>query len=100
MVEVRTTVRSKYEAFRIARALVESKKSSSVHIKEVSSVYRWKGKVIGTSEYELGILTSDKLIDVIIESIKKLNKYELPEVLVYKVESTDEFNEWCENSCE
>ena len=100
MLEIRTTVRDKYEAKLIAEILVKEKKAASVRMKKVHSIYRWKKMVHYNKEVELSILTADDKTEDVTEIIKALSSYELPEILIYNLATTKEFNNWCKESCE
>ncbi|MHB1260620.1 MAG: divalent-cation tolerance protein CutA [Thermoplasmatota archaeon] len=51
MVLVRTTVGTRDAATAIARSLIDAKLAACVHVQEMASVYRWKGKVEEQAEW-------------------------------------------------
>ena len=55
-------------------------------VPNVHSIYRWKGRVCDDGEFLLLIKTRAKEFAGVRETILKLNTYELPEVLAYRVD--------------
>ena len=81
------TVPNFEEGERIARILVESKAAACVNlIKNVFSIYHWKGKIEEASEVLLIIKTSEKKTQELINIVNKNHSYELPECVGVKIE--------------
>lgn len=97
---VSTTVKNRAEAKRLGEALVSEKLAACVSaVPNVSSVYRWRGKVERASEVMLVIKTSSKRLDNLMARIKELHSYEVPETLVLKVEwGSPEYLKWIDES--
>lgn len=73
-------------AQRIAQALVEQRLAACVNIVPgLRSIYRWKGAVQDEAECLLLIKTRESCIERLIESIRGLHPYELPEVIAVPV---------------
>ncbi|MFH1821073.1 MAG: divalent-cation tolerance protein CutA [Methanobacteriota archaeon] len=84
---VLTTVKNRSEAKRIAEILVFENLAACVSaVPNVTSVYRWRGKVERCSEVMLVVKTSDKKIGRLMARVKELHSYEVPELLVFKVD--------------
>ncbi len=84
---VLTTTSSEEEARNIAKALIERRLAACVSIvKNVESIYVWRGKVESAHEFLLIVKTREDLAQRVIESIKELHSYEVPEALVVPVE--------------
>lgn len=76
------------DADRIARSLVESKLAACVNvIPAVTSIYRWRGAVEKTTESTLLIKTRDDKVPALIEKIRKIHPYEVPEVVALSVDA-------------
>ena len=87
LIVVVTSVGTEDQALDIAHALVRSHRAACVNIvPNVHSIYRWKGRVCDDGEFLLLIKTRAKEFDAVREAIQKLNTYELPEVLAYRVD--------------
>ncbi len=78
------------DAERIARALVEKKLAACVNvIPAVTSIYRWRGAIEKTSESTLVIKTRDEKVPALIEEIRKIHPYEVPEVVALPASAGD-----------
>ncbi|MHC1611569.1 MAG: divalent-cation tolerance protein CutA [Candidatus Methanospirareceae archaeon] len=89
------------ESERIARLLVEEKLAACVNVAEVGSYYRWKGEFCEDREALLIIKTERSKVDRIIERIKEVHSYELPEIIALPVVAGDDkYLAWVEESIE
>ncbi len=80
------TASSEGEAKKIARSLVEKRLAACVNIiKDVQSVFRWKGKILDEKELLLIIKTRKKLYKNVEEEIKTLHAYEVPEIIALPI---------------
>ena len=85
---VLTTVGSKEEGQKMARALVESHAAACVNLTgPVESVYWWQGKVENASEHLLIIKTTADAVERIRDIITQLHSYELPELITLKIDA-------------
>jgi periplasmic divalent cation tolerance protein len=88
---VLTTAGSEEEARKIARHLVERSLAACVNIvPQVTSVYRWQGKVEEAREWLLIVKTTAGAFGAVREAILELHSYELPECLCVAVEDGSE----------
>ncbi|MEP6994413.1 MAG: divalent-cation tolerance protein CutA [Acidobacteriota bacterium] len=82
-----TSVGTEDQALDVAHALVRSRRAACVNIiPNVHSIYRWKGRVCDDSEMLLLIKTRATQFESVREMIHRVNTYELPEVLGYRVD--------------
>ena len=82
-----TTAGSEKEAHKIARSLVERRLAACVNIiPQVSSVYRWEGKVEEAREWLLIVKTTAEAFEKVREAISELHSYELPECICLAIE--------------
>ena len=82
-----TSVGTEDQALDVAHALVRARRAACVNIiPNVHSVYRWKGHVCDDGELLLIIKTRAAQLELVRETIHKVNTYELPEVLGYRVD--------------
>jgi periplasmic divalent cation tolerance protein len=96
LIVVVTSVGTEDQALDIAHALVRNHRAACVNIvPNVHSIYRWKGRICDDGEFLLLVKTRAKEFDGVREAILKLNTYELPEVLAYRVDdSSPAFAAW------
>jgi periplasmic divalent cation tolerance protein len=84
---VLTTCGSLEEARNIAQALVERQLAACVNITpQIESVYRWQGEIETAAEYLLIIKTTEVAFNRVLEAVKELHTYELPECIEIAVE--------------
>ena len=102
LIVVVTSVGTEEQALDIAHALVRTRRAACVNIvPNVHSIYRWKGRVCDDGEFLLLIKTAARQFDSVREAIQKLNTYELPEVLAYRVdEASKAFASWITKTTE
>jgi periplasmic divalent cation tolerance protein len=79
------------EGKKIARILVESKLVACVNIiKNIYSIYSWKGKIEEDNEHLLLIKTSEQRSESLIQKIREIHSYENPECIGFKIEKGSE----------
>src|SRR5271166_3607915 len=82
-----TTAGSEKEAQTIARSLVERRLAACVNIiPQVSSIYRWEGKVEEAREWLLIVKTTAAAFEKVRDAISELHSYELPECICLAIE--------------
>ena len=93
---VLTSVGTEEQALQIGEELVRRRYAACVNmVPSVRSIYRWKGKVCEDSEYLLLIKTLAREYRDVVASIKRLNSYELPEILSMSLRDADaDFCAW------
>ncbi len=91
-----TSVGTEEQALDVAHALVRARRAACVNIiPGVRSIFRWKGNVCDDSEMLLIIKTRAANFELVRETINRVNTYELPEVLAYRVDwASPGFTEW------
>lgn len=96
LIVVVTSVGTEDQALDVAHALIRNRQAACVNIiPNVHSIYRWKGRVCSDGEMLLVIKTVASAFEGVQETIQKVNTYELPEVLAYRVDqASDLFGDW------
>ena len=85
------TVPTIEEGKKIAKTLVENKLAACVNIvKNIFSIYEWKGKIEEDNEHILLIKTTDEKSDLIIQKINEIHSYDTPECIGFKIEKGSE----------
>lgn len=80
------TTPSGEEAETIAKALVEERLAACANIvPSVSSIFRWEGKVERETEALVILKSRRKLLDRLIERVRDLHSYEVPEVIALQI---------------
>ena len=93
-------MKNRAEAKRLGEKLISERLAACVSaVPNVTSIYRWRGRVERAREVLLVVKTSAKKIDRLVPRIKELHSYEVPEVLVLRVErGLPEYLRWLEGS--
>jgi len=85
-VVILVTVSSEEEAKKITASLLEKKFAACVNlVKDIESIYRWKGKISNEKEVLMLIKTRKKLFKSVEEEVKKIHSYELPEIIALPI---------------
>lgn len=87
---------------KIGRILVEAKLAACVNIiSNINSIYLWKNNIEEDNEHMLLIKTTDQNSDKLIEKVKELHSYELPECIGIKIEKgSQQYLNWIKESIE
>lgn len=84
---VLTTAPDPLVAEAIARALVDAQLAACVSLLPgVTSVYRWQGQVETAREVQLLIKTRASTLPALMEEIRRLHPYALPELIAIPIE--------------
>jgi periplasmic divalent cation tolerance protein len=97
---VLTTCGSQEEADRIARHIVENRLAACVNvIPQISSIYRWEGKVECAQEWLLLVKTTAEKLAEVRDGIRGLHSYDLPECIAISVEDgSPAYLQWIDDS--
>jgi len=97
---VLTTAGSEEEARKIAYALVERSIAACVNVvPQVTSIYRWQGKVEEAREWLLLIKTTEAAFEQVRQLVAELHSYELPECISLAIENgSSRYLQWIEKS--
>ena len=80
------TCPDKESANKIASSLIEKKLAACVNtIKNVESIFRWKGKIEKSSENLLIIKSKKRLLKKLIADVQQNHPYQLPEILALPI---------------
>lgn len=83
---VLVTASSADEAARLAHALVDEKLAACVNVIEgLRSIYRWQGQVEDAAEVLLVIKTGRHLLNALVERVRALHSYTMPEVIALPI---------------
>jgi len=82
IIVLHTTVENIEDARKIAQALLNLKLIACAQIDgPLESMYRWKDSIQTEKEYRLSVKSTDDLASQLIEKIKALHPYEVPEIV-------------------
>lgn len=90
---------SEEESEKLAKTLVEDRLAACVNITAVKSYYLWDEEFCEDKEALLIIKTEKSLVDQIIERIKEVHSYDVPEIIALPiVAGSEEYLEWVDGS--
>ena len=94
-----TTI-SKQEAEAISQALVESRLAACVNISAgVRSIFRWQGAIEHQEEVLMLVKSRSDLLPSIIEVVKRLHSYTVPEVVALPIlDGSPDYLAWVDES--
>ena len=94
------TTDSASEARQISRVLLEQKKAACVNIiPKVDSLFWWEDKLDSARENLLIVKTKASLLPEIINLVKKVHSYDVPEIIALPiVGGNQDYLEWIEKS--
>ena len=94
------TAPSEDDAAVIARALVEQKLAACVNIvRNIRSIYSWKGKIEDESEVLMIAKTQKKHFDALSKKVKELHGYDVPEIIALPIlKGSNDYLEWIKDS--
>ena len=97
---VLVTAKDSEEAEKIAKGLLNKKLVACVNVLEgVRSLFWWEGKVDEASEALLVIKSQKKHFKAIVQEVKALHSYSVPEVIALPIESGNpDYLEWIKES--
>lgn len=80
------TASNEDEAAKLAKALVDERLAACVNIiKDIRSIYRWKGKVEDEREVLMVVKTRENLFEPLAKRVKELHSYTTPEVIAIDI---------------
>lgn len=79
-IRITTFSKDKRTVARISTEVIKEKYAASTHIDKVLSSYWWQDKIEDTEEYRLEIITRKDKEDIIVQTIKLLHDYDVPEI--------------------
>jgi len=93
---IMVTTSSREEAEKIATTLLERKLIACANILgPVSSRFWWQGKIDLAEEYMIFMKTKRELFDQVVDNVKQLHSYEVPEIIALPiVEGAKPYLEW------
>lgn len=95
-IQVVITTAGKDEAMSIATALVDEGLAACVQISgEVTSLFRWQGKLETSTEWCCSIKSDQRLFTKLDSRIRELHSYDVPEILAFEIlDGNTDYLQW------
>ena len=85
-IQVTTATDKREDAESISKAIVENRLAACVQISgPITSIYRWKKKMMKTEEWLLTMKTRKGLYPKLEQAIKNFHPYEVPEIIAVPI---------------
>jgi periplasmic divalent cation tolerance protein len=82
-----STIDSNDQALKISEVLVSQRLAACVNIlPAVTSVYRWQNRIHKDSELLLIIKTKTDKLEALIDQLRQIHPYDVPEIIAFPVE--------------
>lgn len=93
-------VKDEQEAKLIAHELVKEKLVACANILNgVTSIFQWEGKIDEAKEVLMVLKTKQDLFDAVIQKVKSLHSYKVPEIIALPIIGGDEdYLQWVQDS--
>ena len=82
-----TAESSRENALRMAKLLIQNKLAACVSIKQIFSIYEWDDDIEETKEFEITIKSKPEFKDYLIDFLKKISSYDVPQIIYKKYHS-------------
>ena len=99
-VVILTTAANEEEAHSIAELLLNQRTAACINVVPgVDSLFWWQGKLDSAKESILVIKTRASLVPEIVEIVKKVHSYEIPEIIALPITSGNaDYLEWIDSN--
>lgn len=81
LIAVQVTTATQEEADRICHAVLDARLAACVQISEISSHYRWQGRIEEDSEFLLVMKTMSSAFDALAAVVLEHHSYDEPEII-------------------
>ena len=92
---VLTTLPNREAALALARTLVEERLAACVQLVDgLLSIYRWQGRIDESAECQAIVKTTPEARSALIERLRTLHPYEVPEIVSLDGEASASYAAW------
>ncbi len=83
----------------IGNEIIKNRLAACVNITQISSIYRWEGKIQNSAEYLALFKTTKKNKVKLVQKLKQTHPYEVPEIAEIEINSINKpYLKWMVNS--
>lgn len=96
---VETCIDNSENAQTLSQTLVREQLIACAQIQPIKSLYYWKGKLTTDNEHRIVMKSIIENSERLQQRIIELHSYELPEIIIHQVKTTESYGKWCYKSC-
>ena len=85
------------EAKSLAYSLLNQNLIACANIYPISSIYKWKGKVVDDKEFVLWAKTNSTLIDAVRKYVNDNHSYDIPCIVDFEIDTSSDYGAWIES---
>ena len=89
-----TTESSRANALLMSKLVIQNKLAACVSIKQIFSVYEWGEDIEETKEFEITIKSKPEFKDYLVEFLKKISTYDVPQIIYKEYHSEMKYYDW------
>jgi periplasmic divalent cation tolerance protein len=89
-----TTVATREDAQRLARAMVEQRLAACAQISAIDSIYRWNSALQSEPEWRLLFKTTEAARPALQAALRAAHPYELPAIVTLPMAAETAFADW------
>ena len=93
-----TTESNSEIAKNVAKLLIQKKLAACVSLKEIYSIYEWKGRIEELKEVEITIKSKPEFKNNLIVFLQKMTSYDVPQIIYKKFNSEKKYLNWLNKS--
>jgi len=95
-----TSIDSEESARRLSKVMVEGNLAACAQIiPNVTSSYKWQGKLEWSKEFLIQFKTSVRNLDAIMDAIRSEHSYQTPEIISFTIDQIDDkYNKWLQTA--
>lgn len=80
---------------KISQNLIKKRYARCVQRDNIESIYEWNGEIVTSVEYRLMIKSIESKYDLVVEYIKEVHNYEIPEIIKINIDAgSEEYMRW------
>ena len=94
LIMVYITCKDKNEAEKISKLLIGKRLIACANIFPISSIYKWKAKLVKEKETALLAKSTDQKFDKIVAEVKRVHSYKIPCIEKINTVANKDFEKW------
>lgn len=99
IIVVHTFLDSEEKAREISRQLLDEKLIACSNLFPCASLYQWDGKMQDEREIVVSLKASTAVKERLVRRLEALHPYDVPAIFVERVEASENFSAWINESC-